>query len=145
MSDMRGGFIRGNRATITIDDQVTTDHDPNSPGSASVTVNLGPNTVSRASASTTGTNGYSSASVTITGAVTTNTGTLSAGSMMRALINGLRWAMRNAFAVFNNELYNFELACASRSSSSSVCSERGKDFIAANSVSGGEGHEYVSR
>jgi hypothetical protein len=82
MSDMRGGFIRGNRATITIDDQVTTDYDPNTPGSASVTVNLGPNTVSRASASTTGTNGYASASVTITGAVITNTGTLSAGSMM---------------------------------------------------------------
>ena len=70
MSDMRGGFIRGNRATITIDDQVTSDYDPNVPGSASVTVNLGPNTVSRASASTTGTNGYASASVTITGAVT---------------------------------------------------------------------------
>ena len=82
MSDMRGGFIRGNRATITIDDQVTSDYDPNTPGSASVTVNLGPNTVSRASASTTGTNGYASASVTITGAVITNTGTLSAGSMM---------------------------------------------------------------
>ena len=82
MSDMRGGFIRGNRATITIDDQVTTDYDPNVPGSASVTVSLGPNTVSRATASTTGTNGYASASVTITGAVITNTGTLSAGSMM---------------------------------------------------------------
>ncbi len=82
MSDMRGGFIRGNRATITINDQVTSDYDPNTPGSASVTVNLGPNTISRASASTTGTSGYSSASVTITGAVITNTGTLSAGSMM---------------------------------------------------------------
>ena len=70
MSDMRGGFIRGNRATITVDDQITTDYDPNSPGSASVTVNLGPNTVSRASATTTGTNGYASATVTITGAVT---------------------------------------------------------------------------
>jgi hypothetical protein len=82
MSDMRGGFIRGNRATITVNDQVTSDYDPNTPGSASVTVNLGPNTISRASASTTGTSGYSSASVTITGAVITNTGTLSAGSMM---------------------------------------------------------------
>ena len=71
MSDMRGGFIRGNRATITIDDQVTSDYDPNVPGSATVTVNLGPNTISRASASTTGTNGYASASVTITGAVIT--------------------------------------------------------------------------
>jgi hypothetical protein len=67
MSDMRGGFIRGNRATITVDDQVATDYDPNVPGSASVTVNLGPNTVSRASASTTGTSGYASAMVTITG------------------------------------------------------------------------------
>ena len=67
MSDMRGGFIRGSRATITVDDLVTSDYDPNSPGSASVTVNLGPNTVSRASASTTGTNGYASATVTITG------------------------------------------------------------------------------
>jgi hypothetical protein len=67
MSDMRGGFIRGNRATITVDDQVTTDYDPNSPGSASVTVNLGPNIVSRASATTNGTNGYASATVTITG------------------------------------------------------------------------------
>jgi len=70
MSDMRGGFMRGNRATITVDDQVTSDYDPNVPGSASVTVNLGPNTISRASASTTGTSGYASASVTITGAVT---------------------------------------------------------------------------
>ncbi len=67
MSDMRGGFIRGSRATITVDDLVTSDYDPNSPGSASVTVNLGPNTVSRASASTTGTNGHASATVTITG------------------------------------------------------------------------------
>lgn len=67
MRDMRGGFIRGNRATITVDDQTTTDYDPNVPGSASVTVNLGPNTVSRASASTTGTSGYASATVTITG------------------------------------------------------------------------------
>lgn len=81
MSEMRGRFTRGSRATITIDDQVTSDYDPNSPGSASVTVNLGPNTVSRASASTTGTNGYASASVTITGAVITNTGTLSASAL----------------------------------------------------------------
>jgi hypothetical protein len=87
MSDMRGGFIRGNRATITIDDQVTTDYDPNSPGSASVTVNLGPNTVSRASAATNGTNGYASASVTITGNVTFGSAaltTLGAASMRRA-------------------------------------------------------------
>lgn len=69
MSDMRGRFTRGNRAMITVGDQVTSDYDPNVPGSASVTVNLGPNTVSRASASTTGTNGYASASVTITGNV----------------------------------------------------------------------------
>ena len=75
-------LFAGTFKTITIDDQVTTDYDPNVPGSASVTVSLGPNTVSRATASTTGTNGYASASVTITGAVITNTGTLSAGSMM---------------------------------------------------------------
>ena len=81
MSEMRGRFTRGNRATITVDDQVTSDYDPNVPGSASVTVNLGPNTVSRASASTTGTNGYASASVTITGAVITNTGALSASAL----------------------------------------------------------------
>jgi hypothetical protein len=87
MSDMRGGFIRGNRATITIDDQATSDYDPNVPGSASVTVNLAPNTVSRASASTTGTNGYASASVTITGNVTFGgaaLSTLGTASMRRA-------------------------------------------------------------
>ena len=85
MSDMRGGFIRGNRATITIADQVTTDYDPNTPGSASVTVNLAPNTISRASASTTGTSGYSSATVTITGNVTFGGSALNAlGSVRRA-------------------------------------------------------------
>ena len=87
MSDMRGGFIRGNRATITIDDLVTSDYDPNVPGSASVTVNLAPNTVSRASASTTGTSGYASASVTITGNVTFGgaaLSTLGATSLRRA-------------------------------------------------------------
>jgi hypothetical protein len=67
MSDLRGRFMRGNRASITVDGTTTTDYDPNVPGSASVTVNLAPNTVSRASASTTGTSGYASASVTITG------------------------------------------------------------------------------
>jgi len=70
MSDLRGRFMRGNRATITVDGTTTTDYDPNVPGSASVTVNLAPNTVSRATASTTGTSGYASASVTITGNVT---------------------------------------------------------------------------
>ena len=67
MSDLRGRFMRGNRAMITVDGTTTSDYDPNVPGSASVTVNLAPNTVSRASASTTGTSGYASASVTITG------------------------------------------------------------------------------
>jgi hypothetical protein len=67
MGEMRGRFMRGNRAMITVDGTTTSDYDPNVPGSASVTVNLGPNTISKASASTSGTSGYASASVTITG------------------------------------------------------------------------------
>ena len=67
MSDLRGRFLRGNRAMITVDGTTTSDYDPNVPGSASVTVTLAPNTVSKASASTTGTSGYASASVTIIG------------------------------------------------------------------------------
>ena len=46
MSDMRGGYTPGSTVTIQVGDVITTDSDPNTPGSASVTVNLGPGTVS---------------------------------------------------------------------------------------------------
>jgi len=70
MSEMRGGYLPGASATIIVDGVTTTDYDPATPGSASVEVSLGPNTVSRARASTSGTGGSARATVTITNLTT---------------------------------------------------------------------------
>jgi len=66
MTDMRGRYTRGSRVDITVNGTQYTDSDP-APGSSSVTVNLGPNTVSRGFASTTGTSGSSRVSITLSG------------------------------------------------------------------------------
>jgi hypothetical protein len=84
MSDMRGGYVPGSTVTIQVGDVVTTDSDPNTPGSASVTVNLGPGTVSKGFASTSGTGASSARSSTvISGSVITNTASLNAGASLR--------------------------------------------------------------
>ncbi len=66
MTDMRGRYTRGSRVDIRVNGVEYTDSDP-APGSSSVTVNLGPNTISRGFASTTGTSGSSRVSITLSG------------------------------------------------------------------------------
>jgi len=66
MSDMRGRFTPGSRVTIRHGDTVYTDSNPTTPGSSTVTVNLGPGSVSRGFASTGGTGGSASGTVSIT-------------------------------------------------------------------------------
>ena len=60
MTDMRGRFARGSRVDIRVNGTEYTDSNPATPGSSSVTVNLGPNSVSRGFASTSGTGGAGS-------------------------------------------------------------------------------------
>jgi hypothetical protein len=67
MSDMRGRFTPGSRVSIRFGDTVYSDSNPVTPGSSTVTVNLGPGSVSRGFASTSGTGGSSSVSITLSG------------------------------------------------------------------------------
>jgi hypothetical protein len=66
MSDLRGTYTPGSRVNIRVNGTEYTDSDP-APGSSSVTVNLGPGSVSRGFASTTGTSGSSRVSITLSG------------------------------------------------------------------------------
>lgn len=67
MSDMRGRFSPGSRVSIRLNDTVYSDSNPTSPSTSSVTVNLGPGSVSRGFASTSGTGGSSSVTITLSG------------------------------------------------------------------------------
>ena len=73
MTDMRGRYARGSRVDIRVNGTQYTDSDP-APGSSSVTVNLGPNSVSRGFASTTGTSGSSNVSITLSGVTVRTSG-----------------------------------------------------------------------
>lgn len=67
LTEMRGRYTPGSRVTIRVNGTEYTDSNPNTPGSSSVTVNLGTNTVSRGFASTSGTGGSSRVSITLSG------------------------------------------------------------------------------
>jgi hypothetical protein len=67
MTDIRGRYTPGSRVSIRVNGTEYTDSNPNTPGSSSVTVNLGTNTVSRGFASTSGTGGSSRVSITLSG------------------------------------------------------------------------------
>jgi len=64
MTDVRGRYTPGSRVSIRHNGTEYTDSDP-APGSSSVTVNLGSNSVSRGFASTSGSGGSSRVSITL--------------------------------------------------------------------------------